>query len=122
MVIVPGFVLSVFGVKTRTGNTAEPTPLEARVSEEKVGAMRMAAAGSCWNPALVPVESLRIPPTPRAVPRVKPDSVMVMAVVPVGAPPVVMTIWVLAASTIGAVPVSAPTLDAPARKAAVPMK
>jgi hypothetical protein len=72
-------------VKTRTGNTVEPTPLEPMVSEVKVGAMTMAAAGRCWVPALVEVASLSTP-APCAAPRVKPDSVMVTAVVPVGSP------------------------------------
>ena len=117
----PPIPTSVAGVKTRTGNTAEPTPLEPMVSEVKVGAMTMGAAGSCWVPALLEVAS-RNTPAPCAAPRVKPDSVMVMAAVPVAAPAVVITIWVLVELTAAAEPVSEVILLALAAKVAVPMK
>jgi len=83
-VIVPpiGTVETVMA-NTRTGNTAEPTPLEPGISEEKVGAATIAGEASCWVPARTEEEQEKIP-APVAEPRVKPDSVMVTAEIPVG--------------------------------------
>jgi len=80
----------VTGVKTRTGNTTEPAPLEPMVNEVKVAAATMAGAGSCWVPACVEVANVNTP-APATAPRVKPDSVTVTAAVAVAWPPIVRT-------------------------------
>ena len=117
---VKGTVL--VGVNTSTGNTAEPTPLEPSVSDAKVTGVLIAFATSCWDPALVDVDSEKAPAALPVVLRVKPVSVTLNSVVRVSARAIVMTIWVLLEVTAGALPVIAATLAAPAAKAAVPVK
>ncbi len=72
-------------VNTRTGNTTEPAPFEPRVNEVKVAAARM--AGATIAPDASVSSDVCIVNKPvfsfRAAPRVRPDSVTVMAPVPV---------------------------------------
>ena len=92
-VILPVVAATVVtGVNTRTGNTAEPTPLEPRVMEVKVAAVTMAGAARCWVPRSAEVANKKTPGLAAADPRVKPDSVTVTAVVPVGWAPIVRMI------------------------------
>ena len=89
IVMKPSTATEAVGVNTRTGNTAEPTPLEPRVIELKVAAATMAGAASCWVPRSAEVANKKTPGLAAADPRVKPDSVTVTAVVPVGWAPIV---------------------------------
>ena len=105
--VVSGTVMP--GVKVRTGATDDPTPLDVKVMEVKVAAMTMAGAGFCWVPASGRVANVNIP-APGALPRVRPDSVMMTEPVPVAAPlPRVMMIVVLAVTA--EVTVNEGTLD-----------
>ncbi len=82
------------GVNTRTGVTVEAAPLEPGISDVKVAAATMVGAGSCPVPRSAEVANVKITgfAVTAAAPRVKPDSVTVTAVVPVGAPPIVSMI------------------------------
>ena len=83
MPVVDGTVTP--GVKIKTGETDDPTPLDMKAMEPKKAAATMAGATFCWVPASAEVSNKNIPAA-RALPRVRPDSVTVMAVpVPVGA-------------------------------------
>ena len=100
-VIVPPIGKVVAGVNTRTGFPAAPaTPPE--VIDVKI----IPVTATVSNPGVHVVsaldESLKPPATmARAPPRVSPVSVIVMAAVPVAAPPVVSTSEVLAAVAAG---------------------
>ena len=100
-VMVPPAGTVVAGVNTSTGCTAAPeTPPE--VMEVK----RIPVTATVFNPGVNVVsaidESLKPSVTMgRTLPRVSPVSVMVMADVPVAAPPVVSTIEVLVAVAAG---------------------
>ncbi len=90
MVILPVLIgTSTAGVKTRTGNTTEPAPLEPMVNEVNVTIATMAGAAIVALSVSWVVTIEKPPPPPRVGPRVKPDSVMVTAVAPVGWPPIV---------------------------------
>jgi len=121
MVILPLIGTSTPGVNTRTGNTPELTPLEARLKEVKVAAATIAGEDSCWVPARAEVDNEKTP-APVADPRVKPESVMMTELTPVAAPAVVIMIWVLVAVTAAAEPVIEPMLVAVAANIAVPVK
>ncbi len=114
------------GVKTSTTSTEELGKLEEIEIDKNVGAVRMAAMGCCWKPAWADVDNLKILSDAAAIAvadRVKTVSVTVRGAVPVLAPLVVMTIWVLAAVTVVELPASKDTGPAlPATKLAVPMK
>jgi len=122
-VIVPAIGTVVAGVNTRTGVTGEPAPVYARVMEVK--AVIAATMGSALMVAEVvtsPDDAIEKVPAgaAAAAPRVKPDSVMVTAAVPVGLPPIMMTRVV--EDPEPEVPVIPATLDAPAMNEAVPVK
>ena len=84
-VSVPPIGTVMVGVNSRTGNTTEPAPFEPRVNEVKVAAARM--AGATIAPDASVSSDVCIVNKPvfsfRAAPRVRPDSVTVMAPVPV---------------------------------------
>jgi len=104
--MVPPIGTVVFGVNTRTGFMAAPeTPPE--VMDVKIIPVIAAAFNPAVNVVSTLVESLNPPVTlSRAPPRVSPVNVIVIAAMPVGAPPVVRTIVVLVEVTIPEVAVN----------------
>ena len=99
--MVPPAGTVVAGVNTRTGfMAAAAAPPE--MMEVKVIPVMATVSKATDRPASALVESLKPPVTmARAPPSVRPNSVMVMAAVPVAAPAVVSTISVLAAVAAG---------------------
>ena len=99
--MVPPLATVVAGVNTRTGLTAAPAAPPEVMDEKRIPVTATASSpGVTVGSALD--ESLKPPvTTARAAPRVSPVSVMVMAEVPVAAPPVVSTIVVLVAVAAG---------------------
>ena len=49
------------GVKMKTGETDDPTPLDVRAMEPKAAAATMAGAAFCWVPACAEVANKNIP-------------------------------------------------------------
>ena len=49
------------GVKTKTGETDDPTPLDVMVMKPKAAAATMAGAASCWVPNSADVANVNIP-------------------------------------------------------------
>jgi len=121
-VIVPPIPTAVAGWNTRTGVTGEPAPVYARVMEVKaVTPATMAGATGVFAAVVTsPDVAKEKVPAPMIALRVKPDSVMVTAAVPVGLTPIVITRVV--EDPAAAVPVIPATLDAPAENEAVPEK
>lgn len=109
-------------MNTRTGEIGEPAPVYARVMEAKavIDATMAGATGVFAAVVTSPDVAIEKVPAGMIAPRVKPDSVMVTAVVPVGLTPIVMTRVV--EDPAAAVPVIPATLDAPAINEAVPVK
>ena len=94
----------------------------AMVKTTSVSCVDIADAGCCCVPARVESASVNTP-APWAAPSVKPDTVMVKAAPPdIPAPLIKMTTRELVEVTADAEPVIGATLDAPAPKAAAPMK
>ena len=99
--MVPPIGKVVAGVNTRTGFMAAPaTPPE--VIDVKIIPVTATVSNPGVNVVSALDESLKAPATmARAPPRVSPLSVIVMAEVPVAAPPVASTIEVLVAVAAG---------------------
>ena len=49
------------GVKMKTGETDDPTPLDVKAMEPKAAAARMEGAAFCWVPACAEVANKNIP-------------------------------------------------------------
>jgi len=99
--MVPPIGTVVAGVNTRTGFMAAPA-----APPELMEVKRIPVMATVFNPGVnvvsALVESLKPAETmARGAPRVSPFSVIVIAAVPVAAPPVVSTIVVLAAVAAG---------------------
>ncbi len=116
--VVAGTVMA--GVKTKTGETDDPTPLEPRVIEVKAAQAIMAGAFLVSEVVTSADDAIEKVPAGAAAPRVKPDSVMVTAEVPVGLTPMLMTRAV--EDPEPEVPVIPTTLDAPAANEGKPEK
>ncbi len=107
MILPPGGTV-VFGVKTRTGENAEPETPPENIEEKINRSILIAGASTPTERPVSTLEDKRKPPdaSDRAPPRESPFKVMVLcAPVSTVAPAVVRTIWVLVAVTAGAVPV-----------------
>ena len=101
-VMVPPIGTVVAGVNTRTGLTEVPATTPPEVIEVKMIPVTATVSKATDNPASALVFIWKPPATmARTPPRVSPVSVMVMADVPVAAPPVVSTIEVLVAVAAG---------------------
>ncbi len=103
-VMVPPIGTVVAGVNRRKRFKAAPACNTCSIEVMELNSIPVMAAAS--NPGVNVVSALdesRKPPAtiPRALPRVSPVSVMVIAAVPVAAPAVVSTISVLAAVAAG---------------------
>ena len=108
------------GVKMKTGETDDPTPLDMMAMEPKKAAATIAGAARCWVPRSAEVANKNTPWLAAADPKVKPDSVTVTAAVPVGAAPIVRMSSVVEEAAF--VPVIPETLDAVPPKEGVPVK
>ena len=61
MIVPEGAGTVTPGVKMKTGETDDPTPLDVKVMEVKAAAATMAGAAFCWVPASAEVANKNIP-------------------------------------------------------------